>query len=66
MENEVKLSELDNLSAHRCRRSQNMRFLIAFDACEWDRDMYRRMKCFEEEMSQRAAVVCMRDVSRSG
>ena len=50
MENEVKLSELDNLSAHRCRRSQNTRFLIAFDACEWDRDMYGRMKCFEEEM----------------
>ena len=21
--------------AHRCRRSQNKRFLIAFDACEW-------------------------------
>ena len=50
MENEVKLSELDNLSAHRCRRSQNMRFLIGFNACEWDRDMYGRMKCFEEEM----------------
>ena len=24
-----------HLSAHRCRRSQNKRFLIAFDVCEW-------------------------------
>ena len=51
-----------HLSAHRCRRSQNRPFLIAFNACEWN----RRMKCFEEEMSQRVAVVCMREVSRSG
>ena len=24
-----------HLSAHRCRRSQNKPFSIAFDACEW-------------------------------
>ena len=28
--------------------------------------MYGRVKCFKEEMSQRAAAVCMREVSRSG
>ena len=48
-----------HLSAHRCRRSQNKRFLIAFNVCEWNRSMYGRMKCFEEEMSQRVAAVCM-------
>ena len=55
-----------HLSAHRCRRSQNRPFLIGFNACEWNRSMYGRVKCFEEEMSQRAAVVCMQEVSRSG
>ena len=54
-----------HLSAHHCRRSQNRPFLIGFNACEWNRSMYGRVKCFEE-MSQRAAAVCMRDVSRSG
>ena len=55
-----------HLSAHRCRSLQNTRFLIGFNACEWNRSMYGRVKCFEEEMSQRAAVVCMQEVSRSG
>ena len=28
-----------HLSAHRCRRSQNRPFLIAFNVCEWNRSM---------------------------
>ena len=55
-----------HLSAHRCRVLQSKPFLIGFNACEWNRSMYGRMKCFEEEMSQRVAAVCMREVSRSG
>ena len=55
-----------HLSAHRCRVLQSKPFLIGFNACEWNRRMYGRMKCFKEEMSQRVAVVCMQEVSRSG
>ena len=55
-----------HLSAHRCRSLQNRPFSIGFNACEWNRSMYGRVKWFEEEMSQRVAVVCMQEVSRSG